>query len=176
MKHLLLCSSLLAAAVAAPAIGGVPAAEAQSSRTPTKAAQFVPMAASGDMYEIESSRLALERSQSPAIKQFAQMMIDHHTMTTQQVTQAAQASGMTPPPPALLPPHRALLDKLQPAQGRDFDRMYLSQQRTAHTMALALHQTYARRGDKEPLRQAATGAVPVIQQHIAQLKTLSPTT
>src|SRR3954468_4823152 len=84
MKHLILCSSLLVAAVAAPAIGGAPAAEAQSSRTPTKAAQFVPMAASSDLYEIESSRLALERSQSPAIKQFAQMMIDHHTMTTQQ--------------------------------------------------------------------------------------------
>ena len=174
MKHLLLSTSLLVAAVAAPAIGSTPAAEAQASRTPTKAAQFVPMAASSDMYEIESSRLALERSQSPAIKQFAQMMIDHHTTTTQQVAQAAQASGMTPPPPALLPPHRALLDKLQPAQGRDFDRMYLSQQRTAHTMALKLHQTYSRRGDKEPLRQAATGAVPIIQQHIDQLKTLSP--
>ncbi|MCD2322769.1 DUF4142 domain-containing protein [Sphingomonas sp. IC-56] len=174
MKHLLLSSSLLVAAIAAPAIGNTPAAEAQASRTPTKAAQFVPMAASSDMYEIESSRLALERSQSPAIKQFAQMMIDHHTTTTQQVAQAAQASGMTPPPPALLPPHRALLDKLQGAQGRDFDRMYLDQQRTAHRMALALHQTYSRRGDKEPLRQVATTAVPIIQQHIDQLKTLSP--
>lgn len=176
MKHFLLSASLLAAAaVTLPAVGGVPAAEAQSSRTPTKAAQFVPMAASSDLYEIESSRLALERSQSPAIKQFAQMMIDHHTTTTQQVAQAAQASGMTPPPPALLPPHRALLDKLQPAQGRDFDRMYLDQQRTAHRQALALHQTYSRRGDKEPLRQAAAGAVPIVQQHIEQLKTLSAT-
>lgn len=174
MRHLLLCTSLLAATIAAPAIGGLPAAVAQS-KTPTKAAQFVPMAASSDMYEIESSRLALERSQSPAIKQFAQMMIDHHTMTTQQVTQAAQASGMTPPPPALLPPHRALLDKLQPAQGRAFDRMYLDQQRTAHRQALALHQSYARSGDKEPLRQAAAQAVPVVQGHIDQLKTLSPT-
>ncbi|MBB5709890.1 DUF4142 domain-containing protein [Sphingomonas xinjiangensis] len=175
MKHLLISTSLLVAAIAAPAVGSTPAVEAQASRTPTKAAQFVPMAASSDMYEIESSRLALERSQSPAIKQFAQMMIDHHTMTTQQVTQAAQASGMTPPPPALLPPHRTLLDKLQPAQGRDFDRMYLDQQRTAHRQALALHQTYSRRGDKEPLRQAAAGAVPIVQQHIDQLKTLSPT-
>lgn len=174
MKHLLLCTSLLAAAVAGPAVGGLPVAEAQST-TPTKAAQFVPMAASSDMYEIESSRLALERSQSPAIKQFAQMMIDHHTMTTQQVTEAAQSSGITPPPPALLPPHRAMLDKLQPAQGRDFDRMYLDQQRTAHRQALALHQTYSRRGDKEPLRQAATQAVPIVQRHIDQLKTLSPT-
>jgi putative membrane protein len=142
--------------------------------TPSDAMGYVAMAGSSDMYEIESSRLALQRAQSPAVREFAQMMIDHHTMTTQQVMQAAQAAGMTPPPPMLMPPQRAMLEELQPANGADFDRMYLRQQRMAHRMALALHSNFAQRGDNPQLRQTATTAVPIIQRHIDQLRTLSP--
>jgi putative membrane protein len=176
MKHLLICASLTALAACSDATTGAGGlAEMSADATPTDAAGYVAMAGSSDMYEIESSRLALQRAATPAVKQFAQMMIDHHTMTTQQVMQSAQAAGMTPPPPSLLPPQRAMLDELQPATGADFERMYLRQQRVAHSMALALHQNYARTGDTAQLRQAASSAVPIIQRHIDELQRLSPT-
>lgn len=173
MKHLLICASLaVLAAGCTPMNDETATASMPSDATPTAAMPYVAMAGSSDMYEIESSRLALQRAQTPAVRQFAQMMIDHHTMTTQQTMQAVQAAGMTPPPPALLPPQRAMLDELQPVMGADFERAYLQQQRTAHQMALALHRNYARSGDTAQLRQTAGTAVPVVQRHIDQLKSM----
>ena len=145
---------------------------AMGDMTPEQARPYVEMAAASDMYEIESSRMALARSQSSEVRQFAQMMIDHHTMTTQQMMQAAQATGINPPPPMLLPPQRTMLDELQPLNGAEFERMYLRQQRMAHRMALALHQTYSGSGDTPQLQQAASLAVPVVQRHIDQLQAL----
>ncbi|MFZ3482936.1 DUF4142 domain-containing protein [Sphingomonas sp. 3-13AW] len=176
MKRLVLCASLLTLAAACTPMGGDTAtgvgAGMSADATPTAAMPYVATAGSSDLYELESSRLALQRAPSPAVKQFAQMMIDHHTMTTQQVAQAAQAAGMTPPPPALLPPHQALLDKLQPLNDAAFQRTYLQQQHTAHQMALGLHQNYASSGDTAQLRQVAATAVPVVQGHIDQLRSL----
>lgn len=176
MKILYACASLLAVSACAPTVGEMASTEMASTMaadaTPTTAMPYVAMAGSSDMYEIESSRLALQRATSPAIKQFAQMMIDHHTATTQQVMQAARAAGMTPPPPSLLPPQRAMMETLQPLTGAAFERMYVQQQRTAHNMALELHQSYARAGDTAQLRTAANAAVPIIQSHIRQLAAL----
>ena len=62
--------------------------------TPTARAAYVEMAAASDMFEIQSSQLARSRAQNPAIREFAQMMIDHHTQTTQQLRAAAQAAGV----------------------------------------------------------------------------------
>ncbi|UZK66667.1 DUF4142 domain-containing protein [Sphingomonas sp. M1-B02] len=173
MKHLLICVSAAALVAGCAPMNTDSGANMPADAMPTDAMGYVAMAGSSDLYEIESSRLALQRAQSPAVRQFAQMMIDHHTMTTQQVMQAAQAAGMTPPPPMLMPPQRAMLDELQPATGAAFDRMYLGQQRTAHGMAHALHRNYAQNGDTPQLRQTATAAVPIIQRHIDQLRTLS---
>ncbi|MDT8758827.1 DUF4142 domain-containing protein [Sphingomonas psychrotolerans] len=176
MKLLLACAGAAAlAACSGTTMGAGGVTEMAADATPNDAPTYVAMAGSSDLYEIESSRLALQRAPSAAVKQFAQMMIDHHTMTTQQVTQAVQAAGMTPPPPSLLPPQRAMLDALQPASGAAFERLYVEQQRTAHRMALGLHQNHARNGDTAQLRQAASGAVPVVRRHIDHLAHLSPT-
>ena len=42
----------------------------------TAASGYATNAALGDMFEIESSRLAVEKAKSPEVKKFAQMMID----------------------------------------------------------------------------------------------------
>src|ERR1700759_806061 len=42
---------------------------------------FINMAAVSDMYEVTASKIALQRSSSPAVKEFAQKMVDAHTQT-----------------------------------------------------------------------------------------------
>jgi putative membrane protein len=140
---------------------------------PTDAPQYLASAASGDQYEIQSSRLVEEARPDPNVRQFAQMMIQHHTRTTQTLTAAAKSAGNTPPPPALLPKHAMLIEQLRAQQGPARQAAYLQQQRQAHEEALALHQAYAERGDTPALRQAAQAAVPIVQQHLVQLQELS---
>jgi putative membrane protein len=138
--------------------------------TPEDRMNYVRLAAASDMFEIQSSQMALSRAQSPAVRQYAQMLVTHHTQTTQQLMAAAQASGMSPPPMTPLPIVQRMLGELQRASGANFDRVYLTQQVPAHEMALALHSNYSQRGDTPALRTVAGAAVPIVQQHLDEAR------
>jgi putative membrane protein len=135
-------------------------------------AGYVSMAAASDLFEIQSSQLALARAQNQDVRQFAQMLITHHTQTTEALKAAAAASGVSAPGPILLPMQRQMLDELRGASAASFDQVYMRQQVPAHQMALTLHQNYAARGDAMPLRAAATAAVPVVRQHLIRAQQL----
>jgi putative membrane protein len=166
-KLLLAAAAALAATTACAPMGEPGATGAMAGdMTPEDRMGFVRMAGASDLFEIQSSQLALSRSQNQAVRQYAQMLITHHTQTTQQVAAAAQASGITPPPPMLLPMQQRMMDQLRAASAGNFDRVYLTQQVPAHEMALALHSNYARSGDTPALRAVAAGAVPIVQQHL----------
>lgn len=147
--------------------GRMPGAAAM---TPTDAMGFAAMAGASDLYEIQSSQIALQKSQNADVRRMAQMMIDHHTQTTQTLTAAAQAAGMTPPPPQLMPMQQQMIAQLQAADGMAFDRLYVTQQVQAHQMALNLHGNYAQRGDTPQLRTAAQSAVPIVTGHLQEFQ------
>jgi len=146
------------------------ASRAAADMTPEAALPYVAMAGASDLYEIQSSQLHHQRGENPQLHAFAQMMIDHHTQTTAATMAAARTAGLTPPPPALMPMQREMIARLQALQGAAFDREYASQQLTAHQMALELHQNYARSGDTPSLKGSAATAVPIVQQHLTQLR------
>jgi putative membrane protein len=152
------------------AAAGGRAAMDMSDMTPEAAMPFVMMAGSSDLFEIQSSQMAVQRATRPEVRQYAQMLIQHHQMNTQQLMAAARAAGMSPPPPMLMPMHRQMLNQLRGASGGDFDRLYITQQVPAHEMALALHSNYASSGDRPQLRAAAAQAVPVVTQHLQQAR------
>lgn len=135
--------------------------------TPEAAPAFVAMAASSDMYEIESSRMALQRSQNAMTRMHAEMMIRDHTNTTTQLKAAAASAGIGVPM-QMLPIHAAMLDQLSRAS--NFDATYRSQQIMSHQQALALMDNYARRGDNPQLRGVAAAAVPIVRGHLDHLQ------
>jgi len=161
----ILLTALALTVVGAPAIAQTPPppppAEAKSAATP-----YVTAAGQSDLFEINSSEIALQRSQNPDIRKFADMLIKHHTKTTAATMKAAQKAGLTPPPPALDPGAAASVAELQTASAADFDRIYIGQQIPAHQAALDLHKSYGASGDKAPLRMSAKAAVPIVQQHL----------
>ena len=157
------CNSMGAGASADASAAGSMAMPADM--TPSNASGYVQMAASSDMYEIQSSQLAASRAQNTQMRSFANMMIRDHTNTTQQLTAAASAAGITPPM-AMLPMHAQMVERLQARTGADFDREYARQQRMAHQQAVALHSNYAARGDTPALRAVASAAVPIVTQHL----------
>jgi putative membrane protein len=167
------CATLGACATDMGADAGASAGTSMAGgMTPTQAAAYVRLAASSDMFEIESSRLAMERSQNAQIRQFAQMMVQHHTMTSQQLMAAAQASGQSMPM-GMVSMHAQLLTALRASSSVGaFDRLYVTQQRMAHQQALALHANYAARGDTPALRNVANTATPIVRQHLQQAQAL----
>ncbi len=140
------------------------------------APDFVAKAGAGDMFEIETSRLALKRSTNPQVKKFAQSMIDAHTKTTAELKKAIAASGRTLSPPAVLPDDlRGKVDDLGKVDAKDFDRKYMDAQADGHQAALDLFQRYANDGDVAEIKAFATATAPTIQEHLNMAKSLRDT-
>jgi len=147
-------------------------AAAQAGAQPADNTQnYVSEAAIGDLFEIESSRLALEKAQSPKVKDFAKHMIAEHTATTGQIkTLAGSPEVGRALPTELDPRHAAMLDTLKGTAGVAFDKAYLDQQTVAHREALLLHGNYASKGEKERVKAFAAATMSKIQQHADMLK------
>jgi putative membrane protein len=160
MNRILLTAALLAV----PAI-----AAAQSAPT---AATYVMKAGAGDQYEIQSSKLVLQTTANPALKQFANMMVSDHQKSTADVKAAALKSRLAPKPPMLDAMGRKNIAALKASTGAARDKLYVTQQKTAHQNALALHQGYAASGSAPALKQVAATIAPTVQHHIEMLSSM----
>lgn len=132
----------------------------------TQAGPYVMAAGKSDLFEINSSQVALQKSQTPAVRRYAEMLIKHHQQTTAATMKAAAKAGLTPTPPALDAGATASINELQTAAAADFDRVYIAQQIPAHQAALDLHRSYSTGGDQAALRTTAKTAVPIVQRHL----------
>ena len=90
-----------------------------------------------DMYEVQAGKLATEKGQSDAVKQFAQQMVDAHTKTTEELTGIVKSKNIKVDlPTALDSTHQKLIDDLNSASAQDFDKTYAKQQVDAHQQAV----------------------------------------
>src|SRR5688500_6306596 len=88
----------LALAVAAPAVAqNNPPAATEAMSTVVDPALFVTMAGVSNLFEIQSSEVALERSENSDVQAFAQRMIDDHTAATERLQQVATEQGLEVP-------------------------------------------------------------------------------
>jgi putative membrane protein len=135
--------------------------------------QFVQDASQAGATEIAASKLALQRSNNPLIKQFAQQMIADHTKLARNLDVIASEKGLGAPPGA----DAALLGKLQTLQGADFDRAFVEQVAVGgHRKAVELFQKESQSGQNEQLKSAAAHALPVIKHHLAMAQQLAAAT
>ena len=158
MKTMMMSAAIGAAMLAAPAYAQV--------MTP---AEYVITAGASDLYEITSSQVVLETTQNPQLRQFAQMMIDHHTKSTADVKAAATRSRVRPAPPKLNPLQQELVTELRTENGSARDAAYIAQQKASHGQALNVQKAYAMEGTAPALKSAASSIVPIVESHIKML-------
>jgi putative membrane protein len=128
---------------------------------------YVQKAAMGDLYEVEASKVALARSQSADVKEFAQDMVDAHTRSSDDLkARLARAGQIVELPTMLDAEHQKKLDDLKAASARTFDARYAAGQKEAHDQALMLHRDYAMRGSVADLKAFAADIVPKIEMHV----------
>jgi putative membrane protein len=137
-------------------------------------AEYVQQSAMTDLFEITSSRVALEKSQSPAVRDFAQQMMSDHGRSTGQLKQALKnGKVLLTVPTSLDPQHEQELTMLQQKPADQFDRAYLQSQIKGHRNALDTQRAYAQSGDNTVLKQFATQASSRVQGDLAKLETLA---
>ncbi|RYF72792.1 MAG: DUF4142 domain-containing protein, partial [Comamonadaceae bacterium] len=80
--------------------------------------------AQSNMAEIESAKIALDKSQNAEIRKFAQMMVEDHTQGLTDTQRVASAKGVELPD-GLDVKHKAIGLELKALSGNAFDSQYL---------------------------------------------------
>ena len=176
LMTVLISSMLAPAAVLAQAANQSASQQGQSNTTatqgaaaqPVSAVDFITQATSSSLFEVQSSQLALDRSQNEQIRQFAQRMVKDHTDATNRLRSAAQGQKI---PGEATQQHKQMFDELQKTEGPQFDVRYLQMQQQAHQQAIALHERFAQGGDdQQQLRQHAQQMLPILREHLQQVQ------
>ncbi len=168
MKRIVIALGL--ALLAAPAFAAGPAVEESTKAAASLSADdFVRQASIGGMFEIESSKLALQRSKNAKLREFAQMMVSDHQKAAAKLKQvhpggAAQQLDDT---------HAQIIARLKAADVATFDTLYVAEQTAAHQQAVTLFEGYAKGGDDRALKAYAAATLPTLKAHLDAVKKLN---
>jgi len=166
---------LLLSALAALALAGCASTEGDTSpatvlgagaAVPAAEMKFVAAAAATDLYEIRASQLAMQRAAMPAVRDYAQMLVKHHTASSDELKGILAARGVTPTP-RLTAAQQAKMDQLSRLQGEAFDREYIRITGVKDHQAAIVLYDHASRTLRDPdLRAFAGKTLPVLYRHL----------
>ncbi len=132
--------------------------------------EFVTGAAAGGAYEIQSSQIALQKTNSPRVRMIAQHMVHDHTEAGQQLMAIAQKEGVsaTDSPNA---DQQQMIAKLNRLNGESFDDEYVTQQKAAHEQVIALFKKESADGSDAAIRGFAVNNLGLMQAHYRMVTT-----
>ena len=129
--------------------------------------EFVTQAAQGDRAEVDLANLALQKSNNPDVRQFAQRMIDDHTQNQEQVNSLASKLSITPPS-EVSAEQKENRDGLQSLSGEQFDRAYARLMLHDHRKDVNEFKREHQLAKNSDLKQYVDQTLPVLEEH-AQL-------
>jgi len=101
-----------------------------------------------NMAEVQLGEIGVKQATNADVKSFAQMMVDDHTKSNQELMPIADKLGARKPA-QLDSKHKSIADKLEKAQGADFDRQFMAVMVDSHKQALK---------DAKPLARSESGS------------------
>ncbi|WP_313116329.1 DUF4142 domain-containing protein [Ectopseudomonas guguanensis] len=159
---------LAAAAFALCAVSSLQAADQTQS---ISSEDFVEEASAKGVAEIETAKLALEKSQNEAVKGFAQMMIDDHRQANRKLADLAKSKDLEVSDDAeLLNQAKALILKMRGEAS--FDKAYMNNQVVAHRETIELFRRGVNVDDAE-IAAFARETLPKLEQHLQRAEQLN---
>jgi putative membrane protein len=122
--------------------------------------------------EIELGQLAMQKTQDPGVRDYAQRMVKDHQAAAAKLQKIAAAEQLKLPQ-ALDPEHQALKAKLSELQGAAFDREYSKAMAMGHDKAVALFESASQAPQMTPqLKEFAAANLPTLKQHMEMAHSL----
>lgn len=185
MKHTVLRLAALPVALAAAltlatacgstttTLGAAPAVPGAASHFNTTDREFVTQAATGGLYEVEVSRLAAQRALNVQVKNYAQMLVGHHSQANSELADIMKVKAFAPP--AGLPADKqAKLARLQALSGAEFDREYVRLVGVQdHQADIALFERAARDAADPDLKAWVLKTLPTLRNHLQAAQNLA---
>ena len=131
---------------------------------------FQAVAASADIFEIQSSVQAKAKAKNEEVKKYAEQMVTDHTKTSDELKQIADKRNFTLPN-TLLARHQQMINKLTNEKDADeFDEQYMSMQVDVHKQAVDLYESAARSQTDPELKAYAERHLPHLRMHLELAK------
>ncbi|HEV2095154.1 MAG TPA: DUF4142 domain-containing protein [Chthoniobacterales bacterium] len=140
-----------------PHLAKKPVASA-STKLDAKDKEFVSKAAFGGMMEVEMGQAAEKQGKSEAVKNIGRTMVADHTKANKELMSIAKKKGLDIGKPTSMPSFGG-------------DKQYLAQMVSDHQEDVKLFEQEAKNGKDAELKAFAGKTLPVIQHHLAMLKT-----
>jgi putative membrane protein len=130
--------------------------------------------AQANLAEIETGRIALDKSKDEQVRKFAQQMVDDHTTAMKDVQQLAQTKGVTLPDGPDMK-HKTVATALKALSGDTFDKQYMSQAGVGdHRKTHDLLQKTQRDAKDPDLKALAAKMIPVVHGHLTEAEQIAP--
>jgi len=126
--------------------------------------QFVEKVSGDNLAEIKMAKLALQKSQNPDVKNYAQMIIDDHEKANQQLRTIAQDQNLAMNK-QLSGEETAQYDRLSNLSGKQFDDAYMSMMVKEHTKDIQKFQQAQSQLTNPQLQQYVQTTLPVLEKH-----------
>lgn len=130
---------------------------------------FAVGAADDGMFEVEAGKLAQTNAHSPAVKKFAQTMVDEHSKANDELKSLAEQKNISLPG-ALSDKHQKKYDDLASKKGVDFDKEYTSTMVSAHKDAVDAFKKEADKGHDNDVKMWASGKIATLEHHLEMAK------
>jgi putative membrane protein len=129
--------------------------------------------AQANIAEIESGKVAVEKSQNEDVKKFAQMMVDDHSKALMDVQKLAESKSVTLPTDPDVK-HKATMLEFKALSGKTFDSRYVKQAGVGDHEATdkLLKKTQANAKDAD-LKALAGKMIPVVEGHLQHARDLA---
>ncbi len=159
------------AASAASAAPEPPALEALTEAQMAKLSELVNTA------EVDQAKLAQRRAKAPAVKRFADMMVNHHNQALREQAKLVKKLNLSPADSAtamaLRSDGKKTLETLKSAPAADFDAAYLKSQVDGHQKVLDLLDTQLLPSAKTPeVADALRKGRAAVEEHLSEAKAL----
>ena len=137
----------------------------QTSGKKNSDSKFMMMAATSDMNEIGLSNQALSKSTNEEVKKLAQMMIDDHTKSSEELKPIAMSKNVMLPA-EMDSKHKSAMEKMSSMSGMEFDMAYIKMMVKDHEKAVSMFTKESNSGKDAEAKAFAAKTLPVIQMHL----------
>ncbi len=132
---------------------------------------FVHKVGLGGMFEVDSSKLALEKAQSQQVKDFAANEVKEHTEVGDKLKTVATEMGIDVPAQRD-EKFQKMYDALNAKSGGDFEALYLKDMKAIHHTDGGLFAKESETTKNADMKAFASETVGIVKRHIAALQAM----
>jgi putative membrane protein len=140
---------------------------------PSPDQSFYKKAAEGGVSEVELGKLAQEKGQSQAVKDFGAMMVKDHTAGNEKLKSVASTKGIIDLPTTSSVGQMSTKAKLEVLQGAAFDKSYVKNMVSDHEEDIKEFEKEAQSGQDPDAKAFAKATLPTLKAHLTKIRAIA---